>query len=153
MQNAIDRYQEFFSFQDPIIGKTREEARNGFILRILFDVYSTLQQAIPEDISSADILSNYIEKKLEVTDEREISKRVLRKTAELMLNESKFEILEEEVYDKLAIPTNQKIDDALFSYNTLVKSQSQELTYVSFYFDKVRDYIISYWILRLQTFT
>ncbi len=151
LQNAIDKYQDFFGFRDPIFGKTREEARNGFILRILFDVYSTLQQTIPEDISSADIVTKYIEKKLEVTEDRDISKRILKKTAELMLTESRFEILEEELYDKLAIPISQKIDDALFSYNTLVKNRSEELTYVSFYFDKVRDYVISYWILKLQT--
>lgn len=131
--------------------------RNGFFLRIFSEVY--YQRQIPQKIDDKDLIKKYINQSLEKANIDKISAlRILSKIGLILINHkyTKWQAHEDEglelgyLLEKLDFSLDENIPEELFSRNLLIRSNKEDSYNISFYYSKIRDYIICFHSYRLD---
>jgi hypothetical protein len=157
MYSIIPLYKEIFGFRGQISELLLKELRNGFFLKIFSEVYS--QREIPEKINDKKLINRYIQQSLEKTNIGfQFGLRILSKIGKILI-EHKYSSLEafhdeglevESLVEKLEFPLKETIPEDLFTRNLLVKSNKEDSYNISFYYSKIRDYIICFHSYKLD---
>lgn len=157
LNSIIPLYQETFGFKGKISDSILKELKNGFFLRIFSEVYS--QREIPEEINDKTLIKKYLEQSLKKTKlGYESGIRILSKIGQVITNHkyNSWETFHDEGLDieslieKLHFQTGETIPEDLFTRNILIKSSIEDSYNVSFYYSKIRDYVICYHTYRLH---
>lgn len=150
-------YQTEFGFKGDISDELLPELRNGFFLKIFCEVYATKQ--IPKKISDRELIAKYLKQTLEETEiGYEAGTRTLSAIGNLLMNYTytHAEIHKDDgvdvnhITERLNYALDQKIPEDLFSRNILIRSNNEDSYNVSFYYSKIRDYILCYQIHKLD---
>jgi hypothetical protein len=157
MTRIVPLYKEAFGFKGQISKSLLIALRNGFFLRIFSEVYSNKE--IPEKINDRELIPKYLKQSLEKTSLGvQIGTRILSRIGEILITH-KFSswdafhdkgIKVESLVEKLDLPLDETLPEDLYSRNLLIKSNEETSYTVSFYFSKIRDYIICYHSYRLD---
>jgi len=157
MSDIIPIYRSAFGFKGKISSTLLKELKNGFFLRIFSEVYSN--KSVPEKLDDKDLIKKYLNQSLEKTDlDVESGLRILSKIGKVF-SDYKFTELEifkgegiagESLYDELNLSIDEKLPRDLFDRNLLIKSNNEETYNISFYYSKIRDYVICYHTHKLH---
>lgn len=160
-QTEIDEilpvYKKAFDFRGAISLELQKALKNGFFLRIFSEVYSGRQ--IPSIINDKDLIQKYLKQSIEKTNlEYRYAMGILGQIGKILVN-YKFSFLEEhqdegldveKLYDQMNFNFSENLPEELFSRNILLKSNSNASYNVTFYYSKIRDYIICYHSYKLD---
>lgn len=157
MNDVVPIYRKVFGFKGEISDSLLKELQNGFFLRIFSEVYSN--KSVPEKLDDKDLIKNYLSQSLGKTELGvESGLRILSKIGKVF-SDYKFTELEifkdegiagESLYDELNLSVEEKLSRDLFDRNLLIKSNNEETYNISFYYSKIRDYIICYHTHKLH---
>lgn len=153
MESIIPIYKSVFGFKGNISKELLKELKNGFFLRIFSEVYSHKQ--IPDKINDKELIKKYISQSLEKTESSlgvEKGIRILSEIGKILLNYdyTSLEAFKDEGLDvnnllkKLNFSIKENLPEDLFTRNILIKSNKEDSYNVSFYYSKIRDYIICF---------
>jgi hypothetical protein len=157
LKGIIPLYKSTFGFKGQISEILLNELRNGFFLRIFSEVYS--HREIPEKIDDKDLIKKYINQSLEKTKLGvQSGLRILSKIGKILINHrySSWEAFKEEglevdnLLEKLNFSIDETLPEDLFARNILVKSNKEDSYNISFYYSKIRDYIICFHSYKLD---
>lgn len=157
LNSIIPLYKSVFGFKGQISESLSKELRNGFFLKIFSEVYSNKQ--IPEKINDKDLIKKYIKLSLDKTSLNfHAGLRILSQIGKVLINHKfsswesfKDEGLEvESLLDKLNLSIDNTLPEDLFVRNILIKSNKEDSYNVTFYYSKIRDYIICFHTYRLE---
>ncbi|MES2411465.1 MAG: hypothetical protein V4535_08490 [Bacteroidota bacterium] len=132
--------------------KITSELFNPFSLRIACEV--SFEKKLPLDLSQNDreTLHTFIAQKLHKTNIAEKLERFLISIAQVLYNKDAVQVSELTIRHELNLSLYEEIPPELFSLNFLYRSHipAQSETFIGFYFSKIRDYIISINLLKLN---
>lgn len=157
LNNILPLYQNEFGFKGQISNSLLLELRNGFFLKIFSEVYNGKE--VPKKINDKQLINKYLKQSLDETDIGFLSGlRILSAIGNIILNheytswqEYKDEGLDvNHILEKLNFPLDENIPEDLFTRNILIKSNNEESYNISFYYSKIRDYIICYHTYQLD---
>lgn len=157
LDEIISLYQKTFGFKGIISNSLLKELRNGFFLKIFSEVYSN--KNVPDKISDKDLINKYLNQSLKETDIGYISgMRTLSAIGKIILNYKydswaayKDEGLDvNHLLERLNFSLDNNIPEDLFTRNILVRSNKEDSYNVSFYYSKIRDYIICFHSYKLD---
>lgn len=157
LKDIIPLYKNAFGFKGQISELLLKELKNGFFLRIFSDVYSNKQ--IPEKINDKELIKKYINLSLEKTAlGTQSGLRILSKIGKILINHKygSFAALKDEgvevdsLLDKLNFSIDETLPEALFARNILIRSNKHDSYNVTFYYSKIRDYIICFYTYKLD---
>lgn len=159
-QKVLPLYKKVFQFKGEISPSVALALKNAFFLRIFSEVYRG--QEIPQEINDQQLLGTYVRKALEkLKIGFPTGIRILAKIGKILMGfsynywdrfkDSGMEM--QQVMDKLELPLHETIPEDLFAGNLLIRSNSNNSFNISFYYSKVRDYIICYHTYKLDTCT
>jgi len=157
LKGIIPLYKSAFDFRGTISESLLKELENGFFLRIFSEVYSHKQ--IPLSIDDKELIHKYVKQSLEKTD-LGFNKgvRILAKIGKILVSH-KFSSLEahldeglevENLLEKLEYSIDENLPEDLFSRNILIRSNKEDSYNISFYYSKIRDYVICFHSYRLD---
>lgn len=157
MSSVIPLYREVFGFRGEITESVFKALKNGFFLRIFCEVYS--HREVPLAINDNELIKKYIQRTLGNTQiETPIALRVLSKIGSVLVN-YKYSPIDsfrdngvevETLMEKLELSLGETFPQELFSRNILIRSNNEDSYNISFYYSRVRDYIISFHSYRLD---
>lgn len=153
----VPLYKDTFGFKGQISQTISKALRNGFFLRIFSEVYS--QKDVPHEINDKQLINKYIKQSLEKTGlGLQLGLRILSKIGKILI-EHKYSSLAvfhdegieiESLFEKLEFSLDETLPEDLFTRNILIKSNNENSYNISFYFSKIRDYIICFHSFRLD---
>lgn len=158
INKVMPLYKEAFGFKGQISKSVSKALRNGFFLRIFSEVYS--QRKIPEEINDKELIKKYIKQSLEKTGiEFQVGLRILSKIGKILIDHKysfsetfKDEGLEvESLVEELEFSPTETLPEDFFARNILIKSNKEDSYNISFYYSKIRDYIICFHSYKLNT--
>lgn len=157
--NAETKYKSIFNFSGDLSHDAKEECKHPFMLRIVGEVYQDSSEERINDVSSIEILTRFLSRKLEKMD-AEIARRILSEIGKIFIDEEVYtnpentfgyHINEDLIRNKLNIPLHVDLYPPLFTHRILVKtSDSLNRKYIEFYYTTIRDFIISIYSLRMD---
>ena len=157
-QKVIPIYKHVFGFKGQISESLFKALKNGFFLRIFSEVYS--QREIPLEINDKELIKKYIQQSLEkmTNISSQFGLRILAKIGKILIDhkyssrEAHYdEGLEvESLIEKLEFSLEEAIPEDLFTRNILIKSNKEDSYNISFYYSKIRDYIICFHSYKLD---
>ncbi|RKE80869.1 type I restriction enzyme HsdR N-terminal domain-containing protein [Chryseobacterium sp. AG363] len=155
--NVIPKYESIFGFKGPISKSLLEELKNGFFLKIFSQVYKGKE--VPEKINDIKLIRTYLQESLEKTEIGiQPALRILSKIGKVLLN-SKYTSRESRddngidinnVLTGLKLGVNEGLSEDLFARNILIRSNKEDSFNISFYFSKIRDYVICFHSYKLN---
>lgn len=157
IKNLIPLYQITFDFKGQISDSLLNELKNGFFLRIFSEVYSHRQ--IPEKIDDKELIKKYINQSLEKTNIGvQTGLRILSQIGKVLISYkySARDAFADEglevnnLLEKLNFSLDENLPEDLFARNILIKSNKEDLYKISFYYSKIRDYIICFHSYKLD---
>jgi hypothetical protein len=157
LETIIPLYQKAFGFKGNISKLLLKNLRNGFFLRIFSEVY--YQRQIPQKIDDKNLIRKYIDQSLEKANiDSQSGLRILSKIGLVLINHKykEWEAHKDEGIDldslleKLDFALDEKIPEELFSRNLLIRSNNGDSYNISFYYSKIRDYIICFHTYKLD---
>lgn len=142
----MKKYRDFYGFRGEFENRVLEECRRlPFMLRVFFEVaeekeYSHITFSVKE------FFDRYYQKLLERLDrkDREVAERVLRHVAKLQFDNNEDPISETAVREALGLGLQDKLPEELFHAHILQKVRVGAQNKLTFYFKKLRDYIIAF---------
>lgn len=160
LESIIPLYKSIFEFKGQISDSLKNELKNGFFLRIFSEVYSGKE--IPKKVNDKELIKKYLNQSLEKTTIGVVkSLRILSKIGEVFLN-YKYTSIDDfykegvevnSLMDSLNLLLDDDIPEDLFARNILIKSNKEDTYNVSFYYSKIRDYIICFHSYKLHELT
>ena len=157
LKEIIPIYKNAFGFKGNISEQLLKELKNGFFLRIFSEVYS--EKEIPEKIDDKHLISEYLKQSLsQTTIGVQRGLRELSQVGKILLNHkyTEYEAHEdagievERLLDALNYSLDQTITEDLFTRNVLARANKEDSHHVSFYYSKIRDYIICFHTCKLH---
>ena len=157
LKGVVPLYQKAFGFKGVISNSLLKELRNGFFLKIFSEVYNGKQ--IPETINDKELINKYLKQSLNKTEiGNPVGLRILSAIGKIILNHkySDWESYKDEglevsyLHEELNFSLDKKIPEDLFTRNILIKSNKEDSYNVSFYYSKIRDYIICFHSYKLD---
>lgn len=143
-------YQFFGSFEDTVLDQARS---NPFLLRVLFDVArkSSIKHLT---FSSPEFFDAYYERALCKTSDIRQASETLKAIARFLYERNKDWIPEGDVRESLGLRVNEHLMEELFEYGILLRSLGDAgESAIGFYFQQLRDYIISFRALQFNKMT
>lgn len=158
-------YKEKFNLLD-IPRDIAYELKNGFMLRIYAEIHKNKRKFQAENI--IEMMHEYLEQKLakmyDAQDGKDIANNILIETGKYIWKQSvgkdvnvfptmyrmSDKILEKDLKIALDLRINEKIPNELFEHKILQKNVYED-TFISFYYTRLRDYIIGFKYLKLET--
>ena len=154
----LNSYKIAYNYQGEITQTLVDKMKNGFFLRIICEVYRN--KKLPSDINDVDLIRQYLTETLNRTSLNiSVGMRFLAELGKSILkhNKSKYRHfkLEEGIEVELALkemdlPLEATIPQELFDRNILIKSNDEMSYQISFYYSKIRDYIICFHSFKLD---
>jgi len=157
IKHIIPLYQSVFGFKGVIVDSLLKELRNGFFLRIFSEVYSNKQ--IPEVVNDKELIGKYLRKSLgKTTIGVQNGTRILTKIGKILISHKydEWQAHKDEgldvnyLLDRLDFSLDNNISEELFARNLLIKSNKEDSYNISFYYSKIRDYIVCYHAYKLD---
>lgn len=157
LEEIIPLYQKAFSFKGVISNSLHKELKNGFFLKIFSEVYTN--KNIPESINDKNLINKYLNQTLKESNIGYISGiRTLSAIGKIIINykyDSWAAYRDEgldvnHLLEKLDFSLDKNIPEDLFTRNLLIKSNKDDSYNVSFYYSKIRDYIICFHSYKLD---
>ncbi len=162
LKQLDQKYRAIYKYKGEINYKLRSELKLGFTLRVFAQVYSN--KNVPKSFNDITLLEEYLHKVLEKLDfETAHNCLCLIETGKAILEGNKnvdnyyWDIGKvDELYlrEKLNLNINEKINPDLFAYNILTRvTDYNGNSYISFYFGRLRNFIIGHKVLKLFALT
>ncbi len=157
LNSILPLYQNEFGFKGQISKSLLLELRNGFFLKIFSEVYRGKE--VPNKINDKELIKKYLKKSLEETTIGFVlGLRTLSSIGNIILHHeyTSWQIYKDEGLDvnhlleKLNFSLDENIPEDLFTRNILIKSNNEDSYNISFYYSKIRDYIICFHTYRLD---
>lgn len=151
LEEIIPLYQKTFKFKGEISDTLFKELRNGFFLKIFSEVYSN--KNIPDKISDKELIQKYLKQSLNETTLGYLrGSRTLAEIGKIIFNYKydSWAAFKDEgidvkyIHDKLNLSFDETISEDLFTKNILIKSNNGNSYNISFYYSKIRDYVICF---------
>lgn len=155
--DILPLYQKAFDFKGIISNSILKELKNGFFLKIFCEVYSG--KLIPNKINDKELIKKYIKQSFDKTGIGLISGlRILSAIGKIIIDHkySSWQSYKDEgvdvnqILEKLDFSLDENIPEDLFTRNILIKSNTEESYNISFYYSKIRDYIICFHSYQLD---
>lgn len=141
---AIEKYRRAYAFTGAFEDEVLQEAKeNPFLLRVLFDVAHN-GNARHLTFSSVDFFKSYYDRLLENTSDHKKAEITLKAIAGHLYEQNTDWILEDELRTKLGLHLNEEIMSDLFHGGILSRGDLEGVATISFYFQQLRDYIVSF---------
>lgn len=157
LDGIVPLYQKAFGFSGSISKSILNELKNGFFLRIFSEVF--YQKQIPKNIDYKNLIKKYIDQSLEKTNiDHHSGLRILSKIG-LVLTRHNYEkwktyrdegLCIDKVLEELDLAINENLPEELFSRNLLIRSNNEQSHNISFYYSKIRDYIVCFHSYKLD---
>jgi hypothetical protein len=148
-QAMVMKYRAFYHYDGPFDIEALEVCqRIPFLLRVHFEVAAHRSQPYI-GYTVVDFFEDYVQKLCDRFDEqKDMIRRLLIKIAHCFykLNSDEIELFA--LLDALNINLLQSLPEQLFSLSILERTYRDQTVYVSFYFKKLRDYLIAFSDLR-----
>lgn len=148
-QAMVMKYRAFYHYDGPFDIEALEVCqRIPFLLRVHFEVAAHHSQPYI-GYTVVDFFEDYVQKLCDRFDEqKDMIRRLLTKIAHRFyeLNSDEIELFD--LLDALNINLLQLLPEQLFSLSILERTYRDQTVYVSFYFKKLRDYLIAFSDLR-----
>ncbi|KIO76795.1 NTPase (NACHT family) [Pedobacter lusitanus] len=157
LTGIVPLYRNAFGFKGEISENLLKELRNGFFLRIFSEVYS--HKLIPEKIDDKDLIKSYLKQSFEKTKiDFQTGMRILSKIGIILINHKYSEwdafnddgLEIETLLENLNFSLNETLPEDLFARNILTKSNKEDSYNISFYYSKIRDYVICFHSYKLD---
>jgi len=157
LKGIVPLYQKAFGFKGVISNSLLKELKNGFFLKIFSEVYNG--KKIPEKINDKELIKKYLNQSINKTDIDQLNAiRILSKIGAIQLGHkyNSWESYKDEGLDaynlleKLDFSLDKKIPEDLYSRNILIKSNKEDSYNISFYYSKIRDFVICYHSYKLD---
>lgn len=157
LKMIIPLYRKIFGFKGELSSTLLNELRNGFFLKIFSEVYRNKQ--IPEKIDDKELIKTYLNKSLEKTNGGvELNLRILAKIGIVLVQHRYHEfdvyhddgINSEKLLENLNFSIDGVLPEDLFTRNILTISNKEDSHNISFYYSKIRDYIICFHSYKLD---
>lgn len=157
IHKIIPLYKKIFGFKGQISESLFNALKNGFFLRIFSEVYS--HREIPIEINDKELIRRYIKQSLEKTDiGSHIGLRILSQIGRALIDHkyNSWDIFHddgldvESLVEKLNFSIEETIPEDLFARNLLIKSNKEDSYNISFYYSKIRDFIICFHSYKLD---
>jgi hypothetical protein len=156
LREIIPVYKNAFGFKGNISDELLKELKNGFFLRIFSEVYSN--NDIPQKIDDRHLIKAYLKQSLDKTNIGvQSGLRILAEIGRILIN-YKYSDLEafedkgveiEKLLEALNFPLDKGLPEDLFARNILTRSNKEDSYNISFYYSKIRDYVISFHTFKL----
>jgi hypothetical protein len=147
---VIEKYRRAYNFRGRFESVVLQQARtNPFLLRVLFDV-AHKSNAKDLTFTSVQFFENYYQRSIEKTDNAQEADFTLKAIAGELYKKDADWILEDELRARLGLKINEHIMADLFHYGILTKGDKNGVSTIGFYFQQLRDYIISFKASRFQ---
>jgi len=153
-----NKYKKFFKYKGSFQGNMRRECKLGFMLRVVAEVYKDKQ--IPNAVNETNLLVQYLEKKKEKIEKRNLVENYLYNLGNLLVeNEmsdkgergSPFLVNEIDFRKSLQLSANEELLPDLFYYNILYRRKNLKGgNSIGFYYAPIRDFVISNYVLKLH---
>jgi hypothetical protein len=144
------RYRLHFKFEGLLKNSVQERCKLPFMMRIVAEVYQ--DSDLPENADDFMLLSAYLESKYQKMD-KDVAKNTLVEIARAFLDQENDGIdgIEEQSTRKvLSLSPNETILPELFEHYLLTKFAAADgASYISFYFSRIRDYLIAHEVANL----
>lgn len=141
----LEKYKEYYSFKGIIQSELMNQIRhNPFFMRLAF-VTAKKENLTNLTYSIKNIFKNYIDEITNLFDSKErlaVIKALVEIAKKLFENKSYD-------FDEILEPIG-KIPEKLYDINVLEKNTDGLTQKVSFYFSKIRDFVIAFYVLRLD---
>lgn len=160
LNNILPVYQKTFNFKGLIPNSLFHELKNGFFLKIFSEIYGG--KAVPKKINDKELIKKYLKQSLEETNIGYISGvRTLTAIGRIIINHeyTSWQSFKDEgldirhILEKLNFSLDENIPEDLFTKNILIKSNNDDSYNISFYYSKIRDYIICFHTFQLDKLT
>jgi hypothetical protein len=157
LRGIIPVYKNAFGFTGDISDQLLKELKNGFFLRIFSEVYS--QKEVPRKIDDKNLINAYLKQSLgKTTTGIQSGLRILSEIGRILINYkySDHEAFEddgievEKLLNTLNFPLDKGLPEDLFARNILTRSNKKDSYNISFYYSKIRDYIICFHTYKLD---
>lgn len=155
--SIIPMYESIFGFKGPISKNLFDELKNGFFLKIFSEVYKG--KTVPEEINDKKLIKTYLQESLEKTDLGiQSALRILSKIGKVLIKSTYTSRESHEdngldinnILKALNLGLNESLSEELFSRNILIRSNKEDSYNISFYFSKIRDYVICFHSYKLD---
>ena len=141
---AIDKYRRAYAFSGAFEDEVLQEAKaNPFLLRVLFDVAHN-GNIKHLTFSSVDFFESYYKRLLEKTSDCQRAEATLKAISEHLYAQNVDWLLEDELRAKLGLHVSSEIMGDLFHSGVLVRGYLEGAPTIGFYFQQLRDYIVSF---------
>lgn len=149
LNDILPLYQKAFDFKGVISNSILQELKNGFFLKIFCEVYSG--KLVPDKINDKELIKKYMKQSLDKTGIGFVSGlRILSAIGKIIIDHeyTSWQSFKDEgldvnhILEKLNFSLDENIHEDLFTRNILIKSNTEESYNISFYYSKIRDYII-----------
>lgn len=149
VNQAAWRYGQYYGTVILLMDYMRKKLKNPFLLRIFFEVYSSLSEEDRKTISSHQIYREYLKKILNNAPNKPLAIQALGELAQKMLSTGK-EILREEdldssLYESIEYLSNMGI--------ITIAEDEQNRPLLFFNSDDIKKYVTCYYALKLDTVT
>lgn len=146
--SLIRKYRSFYQFEGGFESEALKECRkNLFVLRIMFEVAQSYgKKHISFQIKEFfdEYYNRSIRQRYSNKDEQRLAERTVLAFADILFQIDKENISEDLLRQRLGMGINEHIFPALFLNNILERVITDNGSNIRFYFDKIRDYIISF---------
>jgi Type I restriction enzyme R protein N terminus (HSDR_N) len=141
---AIDKYRRAYAFSGAFEDEVLQEAKaNPFLLRVLFDVAHN-GNIKHLTFSSVDFFESYYKRLLEKTSNCQRAATTLKAIAGYLYDQNVDWLLEDELRTKLGLHVSDELMSDLFHGGILVRGDLVGASTIGFYFQQLRDYIVSF---------
>jgi hypothetical protein len=145
---TLERYREFYSFQGYFEDKVLEEARNNpFLLRVFFEVAesSNLDNLL---FSSREFFDEYYRQLTKKTSDPHRARRELRAVAEALFKANTDSLDVDQLNENIGLALDASLMPELFEHNILERIELNGKECIGFYFQELRDYIITFYVVK-----
>ncbi|MCK4358595.1 MAG: type I restriction enzyme HsdR N-terminal domain-containing protein [Candidatus Cloacimonetes bacterium] len=147
-QKLLDKYRKVYKYNGLIEPKLLQEfKRNPYLLRITFE-YASQNNVKSLNFSVKKLFLLYYEKLLQPIENYDFKKNILNKIAKIFYDQNQDLINVDLVFNEI----NQEIPEEFFKWNILTRRTNEKSkTLIEFYFSKLRDFIIAFKVLKLDS--
>lgn len=152
LNEAITKYKTAYSIDGDFHGEILEESRNPLMLRFIAEIYGGGKEKLPTSISSLELFSLYLRRKLEPIENPGVGEIILSKVAALIFAAGIRSVSKDEILADLAWSESyDKSLQSLFRLGVLSKTIVDGQEKIGFEFNKFLLYIFIFKVKKLQT--